>query len=183
MNNAKCQKIQALFEKYFDRSLKRKERSELEQHIEQCQECRSILKQEKYINDSLSDLPDLQCPQWVIERIKEATFQKRKHSSESRSPNFLLGFFRWQTVTVGVAVAAVLYLLFFNLRDAGNEPELTTYSQEIIEKASLQAKWSMALVAQILDNTEKRVVQEVLLKELPQSIRGCIRNGIPLIGG
>ena len=183
MNNTKCKEIQALFEKYFNRSLKRKERSQLEQHTEHCQECKSLLKKEKYINDSLSDLPDLQCPQWVIERIKAVTFQKGKRSSESRSPNFIWGFFRWQTVTVGVAVAAVLYLLLFNPRDAGNGPELTAYSQETIEKASNQAKWSMALVAQILDNTEKHVVQEVLLKELPQSIRGCIRNSIPLIGG
>jgi hypothetical protein len=58
-----------------------------------------------------------------------------------------------------------------------------TITQEEVFKARKQAKWSLVFVAGLIHETQKEVVEDVLIKELPKTFRKTIRNTFPIMKG
>ena len=58
-----------------------------------------------------------------------------------------------------------------------------TYTQEEILAARDQARWSLAYVANTIQENEKKTIEDVFIDKLPRVVRDCIRNTVPLFKG
>lgn len=181
--NAPCEDFRMLFEPFLDGGLSKRERIRVKKHLKACPACRSELDREREVVDLLSALPEAKCPENVVRKIEEETFGREKKKSYIKRWVFGGQRFRWGTLSVGVAVVAVIILLVVQPLGDRSQPDRVQYSQEEVQKAKDEAKWSLAYLAKVVGETERNVVEDVLLKDVPSTLRKSIRKTIPIFGG
>jgi predicted anti-sigma-YlaC factor YlaD len=181
--NAPCEDIRTLFESFLDGGLSKRERIRVKKHLKACPACRSELEREREVVDLLSALPEVKCPEGIVQKIEEETFGREKKKSHIKRWVFGGQRLRWGTLSVGVAVVAVIILLVVQPLGDRNQTNQVQYSQEEVEKAKDEAKWSLAYLARVVSETERNVVEDVLLKDVPSTVRKSIQKTIPIFGG
>ena len=181
--NAPCREIRSLLDPFLDGDLRGKEKSRVRKHLKECPSCRSEVTKEREVVEMLTTLPEIRCPEKVVRRIEEATLDQEKKDSLLNRMKFFAESVHWRTVTVGVAAAAIVFLFVVHPYSDRDQPFQSPYSQEEVLKARNQAKWSLAHIAKMMNKTEREVVENVLLKKLPQTVRKSIRNAVPLFQG
>ena len=80
-----------------------------------------------------------------------------------------------------VAMIALLVLRYPALHE--EQSDSITYTQEEILAAREQARWSLAYVANTINENEKKTIEDVFIDQLPRVVRDCIRNTVPLFKG
>ena len=179
--NRRCEDMQSLFDLYMNGGLSRKQRTILEDHLASCDECRHALAGERDIAEALRTLPLVECPDRVVERIERSLFPMaevhRKPSGRRRHG------FQWATVSVGLAAAAVAVLML--VEPLGEKAELAQeeFTEEQIQEARQKAKWSLSYIADVMNQKEKEVIENVFLKDLPTNVRKSIKHSIPIFKG
>lgn len=181
--NTPCREIRLLFDGFLDRDLGRKQRSRVKKHLKGCPACRSLLAEERRVVDLLAGLPEQRCSERIIRRIEAATIDREEREPLSGKVRMVVESFHWRTVSVGVALAAVVLLLVIRPLMYREEPVQPPYNEEEVLKAQAEAEWSLAYVARKINRTERDVIEEVLLKDLPKTVRKSIRSTIPLFKG
>lgn len=188
--NQQCRKTRSLFGPYLDRDLGPKAIHRMDRHLEACPDCRNELQAEQQVADAFSALPELSCPQRVDQRILD------RLAEEPRKPRLfdrlgqLLGSPGWKTVTA-CAAALVVVLLFLPVAPqspVGTEMALINggdgqISHEEAYQARQRAKTSLAFVAQLIQDTEKKTVTDILTSKLPKAIRNSLQRVVPVTTG
>lgn len=174
--NTKCDAIKPLFEQFLNGDLRRKERSKVKKHLQRCSNCRIELEKEQQIEAMLVTLPKFKCPEKVAQAIFKTTVTNKEWK-------FFPTFFGWKTAVVGVVTLAIIlfFVFYFNI-NLKNQIHIE-YSQNEILKTRKQAKWSLVYAAQIIQKSERQVVDNVLINNLPQTVRDALKKTVPLFKG
>lgn len=177
-----CHDIEPLMDNFFEGCLDRKERSRFYSHLKTCRICRTAFEKEKEIVRQLRSLPVYECPDFIESIIKASTIHRTETLSpkEKRSINWS---FIWKPVTAGVLAVAVILVFVFKPDASVQEPVPVEYTQEEIEKAREQAKYSLALVANTLKQEQEQAVKDVVFKDVSQTIKRSIGIALPILGG
>jgi len=181
--DTQCREIRLLFDRFLDGDLRGKEKFRLKRHLRKCQACRYELEKEQGIAEMLATLPEFQCPEEVVARIKSATLGRGGNESLISKIKFSGWLYGWRPAVVGIAVSIFLLLLVFHPLINRKEPLSVSYSQVDVRKAREQAKWSLIYVSQTINKTEKGVVEQVLMNYLPKTMRNSIKYAIPILRG
>jgi predicted anti-sigma-YlaC factor YlaD len=181
--NSPCQEIKSLFDQFLDGDLQKRDRARVTEHLKACAACRLELEKEREIIGMLALLPELTCPDHVQRRIEAATIQRDKGESRFREVFFTGESFRWRKSAIGVAVAAIIFVMVILPFSYWQEILEDPYSREDALAARNQAKWTLTYVGQTLNRTEKDVLEDVLWERLPKTLRKSIRTTLELLKG
>lgn len=93
-----------------DGALSPEEQAKLEAHLAQCPECRALYEDLSKIHQSLLDLPPVEVPQGLAERIMDAVAAEAAQPKVVPLPRPKKSAFRWQRWAVTAAAVAVVIL-------------------------------------------------------------------------
>ncbi len=179
----KCREIRSMFDRFLDGELPPGEESRLREHLEACGMCRIELQGEQVIAAELGSLPELQCPENLLQGIREAVRDREGkvvRIDKGRSPSRT---FRWRWVSVGLAAAIAAYILIGTPgMDRGQDPR-QAHSPETIRRAQNTAKWSLAYAAAMMGNTEVDAIEAILTEQFPATLRKGLQVTTPLETG
>ena len=84
----------------------------------------------------------------------------------------------WKPLYVGFALTLILLFILFKpfVTREDTVPVPVPVTQEELLKVKNQAKWSLAYIADKLQDVQKEAVEDVLMKKLPRTFRQSIRN-------
>jgi len=181
MNNI-CHDIEQNMNDFFDGCLRGKKRRQFFSHLKRCESCRDSFKKEKEIVEQLQSLPVSQCPEFVEKLIKASTINKREIQKKKEKKDLQWTFF-WKPVTAGALAVAFILVFVLKTSQTNQETIKSSYTQEEIKRARDQAKYSLALVAHTLKKEEKRVVKDVVLNDISQTIKKSVSIVLPILGG
>jgi hypothetical protein len=167
-----CKDIRTRLDLLFDKEADSFSREEIRRHILECGACRAEAERMRNLERLLKGFQKVKCPTTVSREIARAVGLRRPVWDFVRP--------RWRTVLV----TAMLILFVFGIRPLGkNGPPAPVYSQSEIETAQKEAKFSLMFVGQVLNRTNRRVVTDAVLNQLPESLRKGITSAIPGIQG
>jgi predicted anti-sigma-YlaC factor YlaD len=171
-----CREIRSLLDQFLDGDLPGKETSEVKIHLKECPSCRSELQKERGVIKMFEVLPELECPDKVLQNIETAIRDQERYESPIRKLRMVFESFRWQMVSVGVAAAAVLFLIVVSPFTEHKESIPVQYSLEQALEAQTAAKWSLAYAVKTMSTAEEDAVEEVFMEYLPTTMRRSIQN-------
>ncbi len=173
-----CLMVRSFFDQLLDSDLSEGELSILQRHIKECRACRIELKTEKEIIEMFRHLPELQCPENVLDRVRDIVLGQEAPTVRVRKGNPFFQGLRWGIISGGLAVAIIVLLLIkFPILERG-EPVQIDYSQEEVRRTRTEALWSLVFVAEKVNRVEKDAVETVFLESLPRTLRKGVRNTI-----
>jgi hypothetical protein len=199
--NLHCKKSIENKDRFLDGELTGKERRQFLRHLKDCPECRLEFAREKQIIDWIANLPTLTCPEKVTRRILTETGFRKERTSFLKTLENWVGSHKWQSFSLGFATVSVVVLFFLLNPFAEKEFDTTIqYTQEEIEKARNQALWSLAYagkkiqdenptketlikVGESINQASKNVVENIIMKNLPGTVRKSLQNAVPLLKG
>ncbi len=178
-----CRDTRKLFDSLFDGDISRSDRKMVFRHLKGCASCRAEYLKERDLVRIFETLPRLSCPDRVTRSILADTVKRdepRKRVARSRS-NVMAG--HWRIVFAGAAAAALILLFVFRPEMSQEPAAQVELSQTDANRAKAEATWSLAYLAKTMNRTEKKVVQDVLFKELPSTVKKSLQNAVPIFRG
>lgn len=168
----RCQWFRQLFERRLDGALSRSEQQGLDEHLQDCSDCRRQLDLEQRIVKGLSSLPVQSCPDAVTQRIEAAVAADEQ--PDSGRPSRFRSTGGWSLAAL--ATAAVLVLTVLSLRNSSQDGSALvhrSYSYEDALKARSQARASLVFTAQVIQKTERNAIGETLSRSLAVPLKGA----------
>ena len=178
-----CNEIQVLIEKFLNHELSKLEKRDFRKHIRHCPDCRTEFGRWQKVEKELSGFPRQKCSDEVVNKIYSNTIGLKHKSVHRIRFQIVPGHTAWKWA--GAAVALGMILLFTVIHPIFDQKKTReiTYSQEEILKAREQAKWSLAYAAQVIQKSERTIIDNALLVELPQTVRKVVKNTVPILKG
>lgn len=188
--NQHCRKTRSLFGPYLDRDLGPKVLQRMDAHLEACPECRAELKAEQQVADVFTGLPEMSCPKRVSQRITMRLAEEPKQQPLFHRLGLLIGSPGWKTVSA-CAAAMIVVMLFLPLAPENQvavDTALDSSGDDRIShheayQARQRAKTSLAYVAQLLQDTEKETVNDILTKKIPKALKESLQRVVPVSTG
>ena len=175
-----CHEIRMMFEDYIKDELRHSDRKHFRHHLDQCEDCQNEFEKEQKVIHCLTNLPQFQCPERVNRAVLEETIFQEKRKFYSSIKN-LETIFNWRIASISFAVLGIIALLVFSpFKEENTIPVQTNYSMEEIQKARQQVKWSLTYTAQKLQKTENKAIEEVIIQNIPKTIRDAIKSTVPI---
>ena len=142
-----CARVQVLIEPYLDGDLTAARAARFESHLSACSGCHDELAAARTIRDALRALPHYACPETVTARVlQSAASQPRGAWSRLREAwREVMGGSVWRPAMAATGVAAVLLLVTL----LSQQPRHNGYTAEELARAELEARWALAMVAQV----------------------------------
>jgi len=178
-----CLHIQERIDDYIDGTLSPSEKSDLQRHLSECEACRIRLQDEQRIISLIESLPLQVLPEEVVNRIEDRTVRKTHGNSAGQWLRERLIIPRWPKVAVGFAVVAIAVFIVLKSLPESVTPDPATFSEADARNAKLKAKWSLVYISDLMKKTEKRVVADILLKDMPSTIKKSLEKSLPLLKG
>lgn len=174
-----CHEIRMMFEDYITDELCHSDRKDFQDHLDQCDNCRIELEKEQKIIQCLIKLPEFRCPEKVTRSILERTVltERRKFNLSLKN---LESIINWRSASISFAVLGIIAILVFSPFKENTIPMQTHYTADEIQKARQQIKWSLTYTAQKLQKTENKAIEEVIIQNIPKTIRDAIKNTVPI---
>lgn len=172
--------MDARVEAYVDGDLPADERATFEQVLDEHPHWMHEVQQAERIHHELNDLPALTCPPQVTQAVLEHA------RSTERPPGWAdvwqrfwnqldeLTRFGWQPVAAMTALVLIVVASVV-LSPAPTAVESNRYSAAEVERAEAQAKWALAYIAQVGDNTQTTLRREVFQEQITQPTRRALR--------
>jgi hypothetical protein len=181
---SECPIFRSWFDDWFDGKISRSRKRLLRRHLSQCGGCLREFEAEKNIIASFRHLPSPSCPESVEDTILARLGLGKVRVRRTSFRKFVPRLPAWEWVSAGAAVLAVLILMTLSTNRNRTIPSHSpAYSEEQIRTASKQAKWSLMAAVGMIQRTEKSIIRNVLLEELPKSLRNTLEKSISMIGG
>ena len=169
----KCADFQNLIRESKLNELNLYQRFSVKRHMSQCRDCAAVFAEESEVRNFFSMVPELKCPDSLSEQIAVQTFNK----PERKSQNVFSFALNSPQLSFAVVAAVVVILLIINF-PGRNNPAIQSYNPEEIALARKQARWSLAYTGNLLNKTEKNVVEDVLFKQVPGTIRKSLKKSL-----
>jgi len=171
-----CRDTRSLFDRFLDGELLPEELDRLRAHVESCEGCRNELQEEHEIAAELGSLPELECPDNVLQGVRETVGNREEKIVRIDGAKSRFRINRRQWVAAGLAAAVAAYLLIGSpLMDRGG-PIQATYSPGTIRQARNTAKWSLAYAAVMVKETEVDAIEAVLHERFPSTLKKGVRR-------
>jgi hypothetical protein len=156
----------------------------LKRHFDECSACRLRLQEQERVISLIRSLPVQPLSEEVIHSIEGRTVSQIIDSApESRRSRGRLIIPLWPKLAAGFAGAILAILIIWKALPESPRPEQPVYSETEARNAQLQAKWSLAYISDLMKKTEKRVVADLLLKDMPSTIKKSLEKSFPLLKG
>lgn len=181
MDKIDCTFVHDHLDDYLNKTLDKAKLKDFESHLSECKPCRETVEAQKFIVESIQSLPVHACPDSVTQAIRNAVKPKRSFSWTSVIDR-LLPKPVWQWATVGAAAIAIILAIF--LKSAPQQHQTKrVYTQEEIERAKAETIYSLLYASEKLKQAEKTAVGDVVIKQLPETLRNTLKNTMPIIKG
>lgn len=181
--NVQCRDIQTQLAAFIDGDLPKAERTRVGEHLAACPVCRSEHEKLRQVTEGLRTMPEVACPERVVRKIEMVTVKPKQADSVRTKRASWWSFSRLKPVYLGVALMAIALVVVVDAVRNRDQTEIPTFSQEEALRMREEAKLSLAYIAQVMNKTEKNIVEDVLLKDIPKAVRNTIKNSMPLLGG
>lgn len=172
--------MDARVEAYVDGDLPADERATFEQVLDEHPQWMHEVRQAERIHQELSDFPTLTCPPQVTQAVLE-------HARTADQPSGWadvwdrfwaqideLTRFGWQPA-VAMASLVLIVVASVVLSPAPSAVESSRYSAAEVERAEAQAKWALAYIAQVGDETQSTLRREVFQEQIANPTRRALR--------
>jgi anti-sigma factor RsiW len=180
--NDECQEIRQLFDRLLDGELSREEQSLVAEHTGKCPSCRDELQRDRDVIAMFDLLPELECPEHVLESIRDNVRSREKASVRPRG---VIPIFRTlRRPLILAAAAAIIAFLFIRGPWSGTRhsgrigPESVAYSPEDIRRARADAKWTLAFTARQVTRAEGEAARTALFEYFPRTVKKSIRSSL-----
>ncbi|MCK5145697.1 hypothetical protein KAR48_03015 [bacterium] len=130
----------------------------------------------------LKQLPVLQCPDSVNERLKDIIGEENKTARfYGRRTNAGAG--RW--ILAGAGLVLGIFFIIMVDRQGGSSIEISSqkYTQEEIAQARAQLKWTVGHVGKKINKAKKNVVEDIFFQELPRAVHRSLKQSLSMIKG
>ncbi len=186
--NTDCHAVRQMFERLLDGELSREEESLVTEHTKTCPSCRDALQGEMDVITMFEHLPELECPEHVLENIRETVRSREKASLLELAVFPVLRTLRRPLVLAAAAAAIVAFLFIRIPEPATRRPDRiaevpAAYSPEEIRRARTGAKWTLAFTAKQVSRAEEAAARAVLLDYLPRTVKKGIRSSLRELPG
>ncbi|MFO7891638.1 MAG: hypothetical protein R6V04_15020 [bacterium] len=136
---------------------------------------------------AMKDMPLFPCPQKVIQRIENQTYGRNKNQTIISQLFNWLFIYKLRPITIGLTAVIIIIIVavspFSFLNDSKRDVEETMYTAEEVKKAKKEAELSLTYIGHILNEKNKKAVNNVLLDRFPEIIRKSLKNSINIVGG
>ncbi len=162
----RCQKAQALLQKFATGDLPTAAQVLVEAHLEQCESCRLEFETEMELLVNLGELPLVPCPQPITNNIltRIEIVERRQNTAGNH----------WLLATSTLVAAGLALVLLLPGTTPTTPPE--TYSHREIITATKEAQWALAKVATVINRNEKNAFEQVFRKEIPGAVGGSLHR-------
>lgn len=168
-------------ELYVDGELDGKEREAFESHARSCAPCRRELSLAETVLEELKALPQLRCPEDVVDRAAAAAdVGSRGEDSPLRRWFGWLGGYRnvslrpAMAVMLVVIVAVTMFVLRHHDQSPFNGNDRAAYDQKEIELAKIEAEIAFAYIGKYSRRTgeiiRKDIIQDRVMKPVGKSV-------------
>jgi len=184
--NLQCNNIYKLLNEYINDTLSYKQKKIIFAHLKTCDACRKEYNKELTIIKAMKNMPLFPCPENVVRKIESQTYNKSKEKT------ILAKCFHWifinklRPITIGLAAVVLVVIIlipFYPLNDSQKDSEETMYTTEEIQKAKKEAEWTLTYIGHVLNENNKKAVNNVLLDRFPKIIRESLKKSINILGG
>ena len=148
-----CARAQVLLEGAVDGTLGPKRQAELQAHLRGCPGCSAELAAARRVQVGLHELPRWSCPPAVIQEVMRRTGADSE-PARRRLPAWA-GLGWWRPVLAAASVAALALAITLLGRQPAPGP------QDLV-RAEQEARWALALVAELTQRTAMTSVGEVV---------------------
>lgn len=155
-------------EPYLDGDLPPDEEAAFERRMAEEAAWRDEVAEARRIRQALRDLPSPACPP----RVERAVRRNAKPPAARERPGRR---FRWKPAVAAFVLAALVGAALL-LRPPAPEQSESQYTQAEIERATQQAKWTLAYIAHIGAKTGETVQQDVFRPHVAQPVDQAFRN-------
>ena len=175
-----CRKSQDLINGFLEGTLTPDESDALQKHLAVCHDCRKDLEHETRIIALIHSLPLQALSPEIVCRIESKTVGKASYRIQAWLHEKLI-VPRWPRFVFGLAAVIVVLVMLRPFQTSRNIP-LSNNSMDA-GTARSQAAWSMAYISEVLQQTEMRVVSDVLLKDVPGTVKKSLEKSLPFLKG
>jgi predicted anti-sigma-YlaC factor YlaD len=172
-----------MFDLLLDGDLTEQEESSITKHLAECSACRFEFEREKEIIARLEQLPELPCPEELLQGIREAVIREERSAVTSREKRSRFLLFRWKLVPVGLAVAIVILYLIREPSTEHRGPIQVAYSTQEVELARTRVMWSLIFVGRKVNSVEKKAIEVAFFDNLPSALKKGAKVTEPLLQG
>ena len=180
---AQCDKIQSMIDAFIDGELTKQDQIFVREHLKRCTECRLLVEELVDVGDRLASLPRVKCSEPIEKKIQSYVIDTEDRTEKPRPIRSFLESLHGRTVAVGLAVAVILVFLIIGPFFRGDESIPRTFTPEEIVKAREEAELGLSYLGSKINHTERSILEQVLLKDLPKTVRNSIRKTVPLFRG
>lgn len=176
-----CQEFNNLMFDYIEGNLSSKQNKVIESHLQQCHKCKTAFHQYKDVVLKLHKLPDLKCPDTVVEKVynsvpimkTEIPFLTKIYQYISRRLSWKIRF------AMGVAVVIISILSFYS----GQEKKVydqQIYTAEEIKQAKKDVEIALAYFNYYTTKAEKIIEKQIIPNYLFKPIKKAFK---PIFNG
>ena len=170
----KCVKYQQIIKEYKVDELNPVRRFLVTRHLKECSSCAALFADESQIRDFFSMVPEVRCPDHLAERIAVQTYKKPKLHKAS----LFSILFDHPKLSFAVAAVSVVFIVLLNFPTESPREIESSFTPEEIAMARKQAQWGLSYAGVIINETEKDVVEDVLLNRFPKTIRKSLEKSL-----
>ena len=178
-----CLHFEELIDGMLDGTITPQEEAALKAHLEECTACKTAFEQDRAVIALLESLPVQSLSSDAVQRIENATVGKRKNRFDSFRLRGRMHLPVWPKFAFGFIAVLVLLFLIRPFIESPQPDSVPVYTETDALHAKKQAKWSLVYISDLLRKTEKRVVSDILLKDMPGTVKKSLEKSLPLLKG
>jgi hypothetical protein len=133
-------------------------------------EAERIFREYRKTAEALKKMPKPECPDSILEK---ALIIPASHGRIKKRISTTALYYRRLAFGALTIVAVITVLLFYNKKEPVREPE---YSRTEVEQAEQQAKAALAIVGQVLNNSNSILKNEIIYKQVSKPINNGIKT-------
>lgn len=176
-----CQDYKALRDGYLEGTLNKQDALRFEAHFIECRQCQEAVQIACPVETPFQQLPKVTMPQSV--RLAILNKVMRQENRQFWQKFSFLQITPMKLAGAGVALT-ILVLIFTGLPGKVTHKQSDIhYTQEEILRAQEEMKWSLVYVNQVVTEAKKQTVEDVLLNQLPTTVRDCVEKTVPFLKG
>ena len=180
-----CQEFNDLMIDYIEGHLTLKQKRAIKVHLKSCSQCQTALYQYKNFLEKLHQIPQLKCPDLVIERVFDSI--KINETKESRLLNIyevIAERLSWK-ISLAAAMVVIILMIYVFYPDRGlKDYDGPTYTAEEIEQAKKDVELALGYFHHYAKKTGVIIEEQVFSKPIVKPIKSSVKLVFkPLLSG
>ncbi len=180
----RCSDLEGWIVDYIDGNIAKRLRREMDDHLKECAECRKTLFQERAVSSRLRELPRLECPKRVEDRI--FTLTENEHASFfSMFKKRIAEQPGWRSRFAAFVLTAMLIIVFGVFFDSHEDSrQKVEFTAEEIEMATRDVELALSYVGYYAKRTEDVLVDQIVSKPIAGPLKSTVKKAFqPLMNG